>query len=340
MDFRNFIINHVDRVLEYLEQSPLVVYTRRTVDAYLAAYAIISTFGETAHVSIVDWPPESGFCMGFKCNGLYITEWEVGVDDSVYKTEFTSLSYLTYVLLSTLSPVDDKVKKALYIGHYSWGVDLCEYKCPIPSELLIGDERLRVVFPFIDQRPPLHAIVNSTLPIVPGAFGRATTPPLEDSIAVLDWALGTAAAEGFHTSVVDKAVRLYSPTVKPAEAAVGFEAILAGFINDIDKYIVNLMDNFYTVLKNIKDRDVAISNPFYIFKIAPYISYYLKLSKPAVLRFDTPRGRVAAIVAPRGVKLKKAELEDFGYVLEFPTFLVIYVERARYAELLERVYKT
>lgn len=339
MDFKNFVINHVDRILEYLQQTPLVVHARRSVDAYLAAYAVISTFGETAHVSLVDWPPQSGVCIGFKCDGLYVTEREVGVDGEVYKTEFTSLSHLTYVLLRTLSPVGEGVKKALHIGHYSWSVDHCEYRCQFPQELLIGDEKLSVAFPYTGRRPPRDALVNSTLPIVPGVFGREVHPPSGDYVNLLDWALGVVVSEGFHTAVLDKAIRPYSPSVAPADAAVEFESVLAGFPYNVDVYIANLADSFYTSLKKTKDGDVTVHNPFYVYKLPPYLSYYLKLPKPFVLKFETSRGYVAAVTAPRGETLKKAAAVagEFGQVLELSTYLVVYVEKSRYGEFFEKI---
>ena len=92
--FKNFIIDHIDRVLEYLKQNPLTIFVRRSVDAYMAAYALAAALGETTHVAVADWPPQRGVCVGFRCDGFYIAEGEAGVDDAKLAVEPTSLSHM------------------------------------------------------------------------------------------------------------------------------------------------------------------------------------------------------------------------------------------------------
>jgi hypothetical protein len=347
VEFRNFVIDHVDRVLEYLKQNPLTIYTRRSVDAYLAAYALAAALGETVHVALVDWPPRDGVCVGFRCNGMYITESEVGVDDSKYSGEFNSLSYYAAVIIQTLSPLEEHVHKALYVGHYAWSVDYCEYKCQFPKEILRWDERLSVVFPFLDSLPAKKALSLSTLPVVPGVTGRQVedAKPIssmtrEEILSLLDWALGAVFNEGFHTAILDKAVRPYSPVVKPADVAARVEADVAGFVDkEIEVYVSNFAETFYTVLKRAKEGIVPVPNSFYVYKIPPYLSYYLKLSDWVALRHETPRGSVIAVVPPPGKRasLKKmAEaLAEVGQTLQFPTHLVAYVEGGKYADFLK-----
>jgi hypothetical protein len=347
VEFRNFVIDHVDRVLEYLKQNPLTIYTRRSVDAYLAGYALAAALGETVHVALVDWPPRDGVCVGFRCNGMYITEGEVGVDDSRYSGEFNSLSYYAAVIIQTLSPLEEHIHKALYVGLYAWSVDYCEYKCQFPKEMSRWDERLSVVFPFLDSLPARKALSLSTLPVVPGVTGRQVedaklidSMTREEVLSLLDWALGAVFNEGFHTAILDKAVRPYSPVVKPADIAARVEADVAGFVDkEIEVYVSNFAETFYTVLKRVKEGIVPVPNSFYVYKIPPYLSYYLKLSDWVALRHETPRGSVIAVVPPLGKRagLKKmAEaLAEVGQTLQFPTHLVAYVESGKYADFLK-----
>ncbi|MEZ0319577.1 MAG: hypothetical protein ABWK05_06270 [Pyrobaculum sp.] len=344
--FRNFIIDHVDRVLEYLKQNPLLIYARRSVDAYAASYALAQSFGETTHVAVVDWPPQRGVCVGFKCDGFYITEWEVGIDDKTYKTEFTSISHLTAVLIQALAPLEEDVHKVLYVGHYAWSVDYCEFKCPLPPELAKGDEVLRIVSPHLDDLPFKKALSLSTLPIVPGVTGKmiedgkpASELTKDDAVALLDWALGVAAAEGFHTAVLDKAVRPYSKEFKPAEKAQRVEADLAGFLGrDLWEYVSNIAEAFYQLLKK-KEEVIALSNPFYVYKLPPYLAYYIKNTQWYALRYDSPRGHLVAVVPPPGAKdrLKTVEerLAEVGPVLKFPTHVVVFVESDKWHEFKE-----
>lgn len=347
MEFRNFVIDHIDRVLEYLKQNPLVIYVRRSVDAYLAAYALAAALGETVHVCVADWPPQRGVCVGFRCDGMYITEGEVGIDDSRYTSDFTSLSYYAAVIIQTLSPLEEHIHKALYVGHYAWSVDYCEYKCPVPKEISKGDERLAVVFPFLDTMPARRALSLSTLPVVPGVTGRqvedgkllASMTP-EEVVSLLDWALGAVANEGFHTAILDKAIRPYSPAFKPVDVAVRLEADVAGFIDkEVDIYVSNFAESFYMVVKRVKENIVTLQNPFYVYKIPPYLSYYLKLNDWVALRHETSRGSLIAVVPPlsQRTRLKKVA-EDFstvGQTLIFPTHVVVYVESGKYADFLQ-----
>lgn len=347
MDLKNFIIDNVDRFLEYLKQNPLVIYARRSVDAYLAAYALAAALGETAQVSVVDWPPQAGVCVGFRCEGMYITEWGVGVDDRSFDAGFTSMSHLASVLIQSLSPLEEQIHRSLYAGHYSWSVDYCEYGCPPPREILKGDERLAVAFPFLEKLPARRALSLSTLPIVPGVTGKpaedsklASAMGPDEALALLDWALGVVHSEGFHTAVLDKALRLYSPAFAPADFATRVEADLAGFVGrDVELYVQNLADAFYGVVKRGREGVVPVQNPFYVLKIPPYLSYYLRLSGWAALRYDAGRGHVVALVPPRGERdrlAKAAELlGEVGQVLRFPTHLVAYVERDKYADFLK-----
>jgi hypothetical protein len=347
VEFRNFVIDHIDRVLEYLKQNPLTIYVRRSVDAYLAAYALAAALGETVHVSVVDWPPQRGVCVGFRCDGMYITEGEVGVDDSRYSSDFTSLSYYAAVIIQTLSPLEEHIHKALYVGHYAWSVDYCEYRCQFPREILKGDERLAVVFPFLESLPARKALSLSTLPVVPGVTGRQVegggfiaSMTQEEVVSLLDWALGAVFNEGFHTAVLDKAVRPYSPTFKPADVAARLEADVAGFVDkDVETYVSNFAEVFYMVVKRVKEGVVPVQNPFYVYKIPPYLSHYLKLSDWVALRHETSRGSLVAVVAPpaqrAGLKKMAEALAEVGQTLLFPTHLVTYVESGKYVDFLQ-----
>lgn len=347
MDFKNFVIDHIDRVLEYLKQNPLIIYTRRSVDAYLATYALIEAFGETAQLSVVDWPPKSGICIGFKCEGMYITEREVGIDNDRYNVEFTSISHLVAIIIQSLSPLEEHIHRALYAGHYSWSVDYCEYKCPIPKELLKGDEKLAIVFPFLDTLPVEKALSLSTLPILPGITGRGAensksiaSMSSEEAVSLLDRALGVVYNEGFHTAVFDKAIKPYSFTYKPADIAIRIEADLAGFINrDISVYVSNLAETFYLLLKKIKDSVITIQNPFYIYKIPPYLSYYMKLTEWIILKYETTRGFILAVIPPMNKRdmLKNFAnvLSEIGQTLVFPTHFIAYIESDKYADFLK-----
>jgi hypothetical protein len=347
VEFRNFVIDHIDRVLEYLKQNPLTIYARRSVDAYMAAYALAAALGETVHVAVVDWPPQGGVCVGFRCDGMYITESEVGIDESKYSGEFNSLSYYAAVIIQTLSPLEEYIHKALYVGHYAWSVDYCEYKCQFPREILKWDERLSVVFPFLDSLPARKALSLSTLPVVPGVTGRQVedgkligSMTQEEVLSLLDWALGAVFNEGFNTAILDKAVRPYSPAFRPADLAARLEADVAGFVDkEIDVYVFNFAETFYTVLKRVKEGVVSVSNSFYVYKIPPYLSYYLKLSDWVALRHETPRGSVIAVIPPPGQRtgLKKMTeaLAEVGQTLQFPTHLVTYVESGKYADFLK-----
>ncbi|ABP51520.1 MULTISPECIES: hypothetical protein [Pyrobaculum] len=341
MDVRNFIIENIVRLLEYLKQNPLYVYTRRSVDAYLAAYALVASMGETAQVAVADWPPRAGICIGFKCDGFYITERGVGIDDKFHASGFTSISSLVASIITSISPLDEGVHKALYIGHYSWSVDYCDYKCPLPPELARGDEQFAVVFPLVEEYPLGKALSLSTLPLIPGVTGRefdlASLPA--DFLAVLDWALGVVASEGFHTAILDKAIRHHSPAIRAATLAEKLEADLAGFVNrELETYVASLAESFYNVVKRVKDGVVPLPNPFYVYKLPPYLSYYLKLSNWVALRYETTRGYIAALVPPHGqnARLRKIaeELSEIGQVLEFPTHVIVYIEVGRYADFV------
>ncbi|ABO08599.1 hypothetical protein [Pyrobaculum calidifontis] len=344
--FKNFIIDHIDRVLEYLKQNPLTIFVRRSVDAYMAAYALAAALGETTHVAVADWPPQRGVCVGFRCDGFYIAEGEAGVDDAKLAVEPTSLSHMVSLIILSLSPLERHVHKALYVGHYSWSVDVCERNCQVPKELAVGDERLAVVFPGL-KRGVKRALSLSTLPIVPGVFGKAVEEDKrlevmtrDEAISLLDWALGAVAAEGFHTAVLDKAVRPYSPTLNPADVAQRIEADLAGFVDkDVEDYALNLAEAFYNVVKRAREGVVTLRNPFYLHKIAPYLSYFAKSSQWAALRYETPSGSVVAVVPPHGLKgrLKAVAplFAEVGQVFEFPTHLLLYVEAGRWGDFLK-----
>lgn len=340
MDIRNFVIDHVDRFLEHLKQSSLRVYTRRTVDAYLAAYALAHALGETVHVDVVDWPPREGVCVGFKCQGMYITEWEIGVDDKVYKTGFSSISQLAAHIIMSLLPLEEEVYKALFVGHYAWSVDHCDYKCQLPRELARGDEKLSIVFPFMEELPMDKALPLSTLPIIPGVTGRVFEFAPGDTVTILDWLLGVIASEGFHTAVLDKAIRQCSPDIKAPDIAERLEADLANFIGkEIDTYVSNLAETFYTVVRRARDGVVTIQNPFYVHKIPPYLSHYMKLVNWVALRYDASKGHVIALIPPltqRG-QLRSAVpvFAELGQLLEYPTHLLIYIEAGKYAEFLQ-----
>ncbi|AAL64951.1 hypothetical protein PAE3484 [Pyrobaculum aerophilum str. IM2] len=347
MDIKNFIIDNIDRILEYLKQNPLYIYARRSVDAYLAAYSLAASLGETAQVAVVDWPPQVGICIGFKCEGLYITERGIGLDDKVYTSDFTSMSHIVAHIITSLSPLEEDVYKALFIGHYSWSVDYCEYKCPPPRELNRGDEKLAIVFPFVGELPANKALPLSTLPIIPGVTGREFDSVPEDEIRLLDWALGAVASEGFHTAILDKAVRYYSPEIKAADVAERLEADLANFIDKgVEVYVSNLAENFYMILKKVKEDVIPVQNPFYIYKIPPYLSYYMKLANYVALKYDAPRGYVIALIPPFGEKAQlktvASALAELGQVLEFPTHIVAYIESNKYTDFLreyERIKK-
>jgi hypothetical protein len=350
VSLKSFVINHVDRVLEYLKQNPLVIYARRTVDAYLAAYALLSALGETAQVAVVDWPPEGGVCVGFKCEGMYITEREVGIDGDAHASEPTSLSHHAASVIHTLVPVDEEVRRALYVGHYAWSVDYCEYGCALPRELARGDERLSVVFPFMDRLPARKALSLSTLPVLPGITGReaedskpAAEMTREEAIDLLDWALGVVASEGFHTAILDKAVRPYSPAYRPADVAVRVEADLAGFVDrDVDVYVSGLAEALYSTLRRLRDGVITVQNPFYLHKIPPYLSYCLRLVDWVAVKYETARGFAIALVPPPGRRgsagAAARALAELGQVLELPTHLVVYVPTNKYTDFL-RVYE-
>ncbi|MFN3804027.1 MAG: hypothetical protein ACK4SY_03125 [Pyrobaculum sp.] len=334
--FKNFVINYVDRILEYLKQNPLVIYARRSVDAYMSAYALAVVFGETTQVSVVDWPPPGGVCIGFKCGGFYITEREVGVEGERHVVDFTSLSHLTALVIQTLAPLEE-VRKALYIGHYAWSVDHCDYRCLFPKELMRGDERLAVVFPHLYRLPIRRAMSLSTLPIIPGVTGRLSELKQEDALSALDWALGVVATEGFHTAVLDKAIRPLPPDFNPADYAQRVEADLAGFLNkDVEQYVSNLAETFYAVLK--KERIATIQNPSYIYKLPPYLAHYLKLPW-LVLKYESARGVSAAVIPPlerRGrLKALREAFEEVGQVLEYPTHLLVFMEPGRFGDFLK-----
>ncbi len=332
MAFKNFVADRVERVLEYLKQNPLVIYVRRSVDAYMAAYALTVVFGETTHVSLVDWPPASGVCVGFKCDGFYLTESEVGIDGERYNVSYASLSHLAAVIIKTLSSLED-VRNALYVGHHSWSVDYCEYKCPLPEELSTGDEKLAVVLPNIDKSIK-KALASSTLPIIPGVTGRQHEVELDNPITWLDWALGVTAVEGFHTSILDKAIRPHPQGFNPADYAQRIEADLAGFTN-VEDYVSNISEVFYTVLKV---GDTQVYNSFYVYKLPPYLSY-AKTNKWITLRYEAGRGYVVAVVPPlsrrSGLKAAAGVFQDVGHVLTFSTNLVVFVESGRYIDFLK-----
>jgi hypothetical protein len=340
VSIKNFIIDHVDKFLEYLKQNPLRIYSRRTVDAYLAAYALARALGETVHVDVVDWPPREGVCIGFKCQGMFITEWEIGIDDEIYKTEFSSISHLATHIITSLLPLEDDVYKALFIGHYAWSVDYCDYKCQLPRELSRGGERLSIVFPFMEELPIERALPLSTLPIIPGVTGRVFKSLPGDAVEILDWMLGIVASEGFHTAVLDKAIRYYSPDIKAPDIAERLEADLANFIGkEIDEYVSNLAETFYTIIKRIKDGVVAVQNPFYIYKLPPYISHYMRLVNWVALRYDASGGHLIALIPPHTqraqLKSTAAIFAELGQVLEYPTHLLIYVEAGKYTDFLQ-----
>jgi hypothetical protein len=340
VDIRNFVIDHVDRFLEYLKQNPLRIYSRRTVDAYLAAYALAYALGETVDVDVADWPPREGVCVGFKCQGMYITEWEIGVDDKIYRTEFSSISQLAAHIITSLLPLEEEIYRALFVGHYAWSVDYCEYKCQLPRELSRGGERLSIVFPFMEELPIERALTLSTLPIIPGVTGRVFDSLPGDAVRILDWVLGVVASEGFHTAVLDKAIRYYSPDIKAPDIAERLEADLANFIGkEIDVYVSNLAETFYTVIKRARDGVVAVQNPFYIHKLPPYISHYMKLVNWVALRYDASGGHLIALIPPPGqraqLKSAAAVFAELGQVLEYPTHLLVYVEAGKYAEFLK-----
>ncbi len=316
MELEQFFLDNINKILELLDQDIISLYAKRTVDALVGGYFLIEKFADTAQLKLTDWPPEAGICLGFKCDGLYISENEIGIGGSLIRLETPMpISYVIYKLTKTITNMskDDILK--LYIGIYSWIVDNC-YKCNEPADILSEVEtELGISLPFPDK-PLGKALSLTTLPLLPGVLGRGLNEdkPLERVDAkrlldVLDEALGMVYDYGFYPALVDKAIRRVPIGVDIATRIVQIEAMLAGYTPDatgVSLYVESLARTLDEITRNYNTHIININNVFYMYKIMNYLPFFMKLRDILILRADVGKGFVVSLVAPfkEGHRLK------------------------------------
>ncbi|MFB6490024.1 MAG: hypothetical protein TU35_002050 [Thermoproteus sp. AZ2] len=341
-----FFLENIPKILEYLDQDVLVIYSKRTVDALVASYFLMEKFAGTAVVKVVDWPPESGICVGFVCDGLYLQENRVGVDDAKAELERpTSLSYLAYKLAKSVEALKREDVMKLYIGVYSWSVDNCDFKCEGLDDMLaeVGG-RLSLAFPYPDQ-PLGKSLALSTLPMLPGVLGRGVNAEkplramrLEEIVDALDEALGLVYDKGFSTQIADKGLRQIPDDFDVATAALELEAHLAGFVGggvaNAEKYVELLAEALEGALRA---GEVSLGNPFLAIKLGHYLPYY-KGSRPIVLRADAGSGFVVSVALPLRMRERLKALAEriapLGQTTAYYTHVLAYIPRDRWPELL------
>lgn len=344
MELEKFILDNINKILEYFDQDIITIYVKRTVDAYVAGYYLAEKFGNTAQVKILDWPPESGICIGFKCNGLYLHENEVGIDDATLELPSpTPLSYLAFKLAKSISSIDKNEALKLYIGIYSWLVDNCDIRCEEPMDIIseIGAVR-KFSLPF-SNKPLGEALANSTLPILPGVIGRGIkeSKTLEEVgeriLDILDEVLGAVYDAGFMPAIADKAIRYVPPEVDIATRAQEIELIVANAIDDIKNHIKYIVE----LLEQQKNNIIQTNNVFYAIKLGGYLAYSTKIKGVVVLRADVGRGFAASVVFPYKERQKVQTLlekaKSLGQTTAYSWGFLIYLPRDKWPDLLELI---
>ncbi|MEZ0248785.1 MAG: hypothetical protein ABWJ97_05880 [Thermoproteus sp.] len=346
MELDQFFLDSINKILEYLDQEILTIYIRRTVDAFIAGYFLLDKFADTAQLKIADWPPDAGICLGFRCDGFYVNENEVGIEGNVFKLKSpTPISYTIYKLtkLITTTNRDDLLK--LYIGIYSWLVDNCTTRCNDPMDIITelgARQELSLPFP---EAPLGRSLSLTTLPILPGVLGRGVKEdrPLgsldpKRVVDILDEALGAVYEAGFYPALADKWLRYVPEGFDIATKAVELEALLAGFTpdaNGVESYVELLSKTLENILNN-RSNIININNIFFIYKLSNYLPYFIKIKGLVALRAETNRGFVTSLIAPfkeaQRLRGLAERLKELGHIIEFESSILIYVPRDKWPE--------
>jgi hypothetical protein len=351
VELEQFFLNNINKILEYLDQDILTIYIRRTVDALIAGYFLVDKFADTAQLRLADWPPESGICLGFRCNGLYIYENEIGIEGASMKLASPlPISYIIYRLAKSIVSLNKEDILELYLGIFSWLVDNCTVRCEDPADIL-GELEVRrgLSLPFPD-RPLGEALSLSTLPLLPGVLGRGVKEdrPLRSLdqrrvLDILDEALGLVYEAGFYPAIADKGLRYVPAGMEPATRAVELEALLAGFTPDsqgVASYVDNLAKIIDDIIKSHRNNIININNVFYIYKLINYLPYFSRLRDVLVIRADVGRGFVASFIAPlkEGQRLK-AVMEGLGDIqhVAYDSSVLAFVPRDRWPEVASKL---
>lgn len=348
MELEQFFLDNINKILEYFDQDILTIYTRRTVDAFIGSYFLVEKFADTAQVRFVDWPPEGGMCLGFKCDGFYINENEVGIGGSSIRLEAPlPISYIIYKLTKSITNISKEDILKLYIGAYSWFVDNCVYKCNEPTDFVNEIEtKTSFSIPFPDK-PLGEALSLTTLPLLPGVLGRGLKEdrPLRSIdprrlLDILDEALGLVYEYGFYPALADKGIRRVPVDADIATRSVEIEALLAGYAPDtqgISLYVESLAKIIDDIIRNYNSNIININNVFYIYKLMNYLPYFSKLKDILILRADVGRGFVASFIAPlkETQKLKDvAERVKDMQTINYETSIIAFVPKDRWPEVI------
>lgn len=351
MELDRFFFENIAKILEFLDQDIITIYIKRTVDSLAAGYYLAEKFASTAQLKIADWPPDSGICLGFTCDGFYLHENKVGVGDAALELERPMpVSYLVYKLAKSMAALERGDLLKLYIGVYSWLVDNCEYKCEGFDDMLneVGG-RLSLAFPYPDA-PFGKSLALTTLPVLPGVTSRGlkVEKPLKlmkpaEILDALDEALGIVYEGGFDTAVGDKGLRIIPGDLDVATKALELEAHLAGFVGggleNSERYVEFLSKSLEDAAR--ASPAAVLPNPYFVIKLGHYLPYYNKFKGPLVLRADVGRGFVASVVLHRKAQDRLGRMArraaGLGQITQYPTHVLVYATRDKWPELLKAV---